>query len=341
MYFRVMIFTSTVLLALPAAAQVQFFSQIEQDVRDSNKFVLNINANQNHVVATQPIDGDPFKDYRIDNCEKTRGFGYILYSTSKGYITSVTDICFDAKQGGVVSAETISGFQLVKDSKNGRLFEILSSGNSENSRTSIKFAQDDATPGCGPKEIQTIYYSLPYGTPLSRNDASYAYAIGYTIPATSNSPKKSESKALLSINYFSQAELPQQTTDNLPFSGDMYGDLSFNENEGTFSVTRTSGFSFGEAEGQLNLKAHDNGQVQISGRFTAENPRIAGHEQNEWMEMTVEIPYMRGHILGNEGEVLKSFGIARGSYIDASGATHDFRAQVRFVSCFTNFMLFE
>ncbi|MBL6431205.1 MAG: hypothetical protein HPM95_08415 [Alphaproteobacteria bacterium] len=50
--------------------------------------------------------------------------------------------------------------------------------------------------------------------------------------------------------------------------------------------------------------------------------------------MRAEIPYLRGHVLGETGIQLKSYGAVRGTLMDASGQEHAFRASAQLVACF-------
>ena len=85
----------------------------------------------------------------------------------------------------------------------------------------------------------------------------------------------------------------------------------------------------------LNLSVDEDGDVFLSGEFSYKSRRLAGHHPDEWVTMKGAIPYARGHFLGEDGVLLKAYGLAKGTYLDASGQEHSFRSSAYLVHCFS------
>ncbi|MCA1243801.1 hypothetical protein LC092_15235 [Stappia stellulata] len=284
----------------------------------------------------QPLEGDPLRDTRLESCAQTRGFALLRYMTPDGPVVHLSDLCLDEDEGRIVSAETRDGFTLVEKSRNGRAFEVLDSGNDKYSRLRVQLVPDEDAPGCTANGLHSLAYQIPSAKGLTVDGATALYATGYTIPATARKPMRPKtSVVLLSIRDFSQAELPRSLPQqHLPASADLYGMLDFSGDAATFSVIEGGGHTVGEAAGGLSLSVDGTGEVRASGDVTAKSQRLAGHQPHEWVSMRAEIPYLRGHVLGQTGIQLKSYGAVRGTLMDASGQEHAFRASAQLVACF-------
>lgn len=105
----------------------------------------------------------------------------------------------------------------------------------------------------------------------------------------------------------------------------------------SFALTLNKGDDnwVGEADGMLNLSVDEDGDVFLSGEFSYKSRRLAGHHPDEWVTMKGAIPYARGHFLGEDGVLLKAYGLAKGTYLDASGQEHSFRSSAYLVHCFS------
>lgn len=283
--------------------------------------------------VTYPVPGDPLIDFRIDQCEATRGFGSVWYFSDKGPVFALSDLCIDEKNGKITSIETREGFTLVEKSKNGKQLEIIGSAEKQAGRTKARFVRL----GCvenDPDDVFFIYYYFLNENEFRFFDTSMATMLAHTVPPLSNKPKKSDGESMpMSLILFSQAELPEQTTQVFPDVQNFRGNLSVTGNTGVFSIVEGGGVSVGEASGTIELQFNEDGEVFMSGNLTAKNQRLAGHEPGEWISMTAEIPHVRGQLLGTDGDQIWAYGIAKGSFIDTDGQTHQFRAQVRWQSC--------
>lgn len=288
--------------------------------------------------VTHPLPGDPLIDFRIEKCNATKGFGSLAYYMGDvGYVASLTDFCFDEENGKVTSMETRDGFTLVEKSHNGKVLEIIGSSDAQELRTKVRFLKAD----CAPDVSDGVFFT--YHNFLSENKFSIPSArgvggLGYTIPSQSSkmveSAKIETKTVLMTLVYASQAQLPKQTTQVLPDGGQFTGTLSVSGNAGTFSITGSAGTHTRDANGLVEFEIGADGEVIMTGQVTAKNQRLAGHKPGEWISMTAEIPYIRGHLLGTKrDQQIRAFGLAIGTLEDIDGNTHDFRAQVRFQSC--------
>jgi hypothetical protein len=293
-------------------------------------------ASAQATTETRPLQDDPLVDTRFESCAATRGFALLPYSTPEGGTIRLSDICLDEDNGRIASAETRDGFTLVEKSRNGRAWEVLDSGEDQYTRLRVQLVPDEDTPGCTAEGLYSLAYHIPHAKDLRVDGAMFLHASGYTIPATSAKPMHPKADAvLLSIRHFSQADLPRTAPNHeLPPSADMFGTLSFTDTGATFSIVEGGGYTVGEAGGEIALSVDQTGEVRATGHFKAKSQRLAGHEPHEWVSMQAEIPYLRGHILGKDGIQMKSFGVVRGSYVDASGQEHAFHASARLVACF-------
>lgn len=284
----------------------------------------------------QPLKGDPLRDTRLEGCAQTRGFALLRYMTPAGPVVHLSDLCLDEEQGRIISAETRDGFTLVEKSRKGRAFEVLESGKDKYSRRRVELVPDADTPGCTASDLHSLAYQLPRANHLRVGGATALFASGYTIPATSEKPMHPRTSAvLLSIRDFSQADLPRSLPQqHLPASADLYGTLDVTGQTATFSVIEGGGHTVGEAGGTLSLSVDGAGELRGAGAFTARSQRLAGHQPHEWVSMRAEIPYLRGHLLGEDGIQLKSYGAVRGTLTDASGQEHAFHASAQLVACF-------
>lgn len=283
--------------------------------------------------GTYPIPGTPVIDYRIDQCEGTKGFGAMWYHTENDLILGLSDFCIDEEKGTIVSAEPLEGLTLTEQSRNGKIFEKIRSP--ENTlRTEVRFQRTD----CDADNPDGVFYTLHH---VSAEDLSSvsgtrsANMHGYTIPSTSNAPLEAvDLPAVFHLGFHSQAQLPQQTTQVLPENGQfLNGKLSVSGNAGTFLITEGAGVSASEASGTLKLEFADHGEISMSGTLTAKNQRLVNHEPGEWITLTAEIAFMRGHLMGAKGNNLRALGIAKGSFVDTDGQSHQFLAQTRFETC--------
>ncbi|MES0881220.1 hypothetical protein [Roseibium sp. SCP14] len=284
--------------------------------------------------VTHPLPGDPLIDFRIDNCDATRGFASIRYATDKGPIVALSDLCIDEEKGTITSVETREGFTLVEKSRHGKTFEVIDSDEVQGLRTKVQLIESECVVD-DPDDVFTTNHFFASKDKFRIPSDYGANMLGYTIPSFSNKPKKSAEEAVpMTLIYASQTHLPQKTTEKLlGVGGQFRGQLSVSGNSGVFTITEGAGVTVGDAGGTIKLKFRENGEVMMSGQLTAKNQRLAGHEPGEWITMTAEIPYMRGHLLGAEGDQIYGFGIADGSFVDTEGHTHQFRAQVRFETC--------
>lgn len=287
------------------------------------------------VVGQPVLGGDPLIDYRITDCDGTRGYGLLTQGTL-GRIIRLSDVCLLESRGSVAAGVSINGLQLTKQSPNGRAFEDLTSGDDEYSRNRISIYPDGNAPGCTPETVENFEFVLPNGPNLSGGqNGDFTMLQGYTLPATKPLPKRESAEVLIGLRNLTQGELAAETMPAgiVNAIGDMYGQATFGHNSGTLHITKGGGYFWGGAVGELSFKFSGDGGFTASGTFSAKSIRIAGHQPHEMVTISGSIPYMRGHVVGSDGAELLGYGLATGTYLDASGAIHEFRASTYLISC--------
>ena len=283
---------------------------------------------------TAPITNDPFADYRLTECSGTRGLLLMNYDTLNG-ISELSDFCFDPDAGSLDSSEPRADLALSEDSSLGRAYEVLESGTDRYSRVRLDFGQEL---GCTTQIAEnSVNFTIPDGSLVRNPETLFLYARGFTVPDSALTPSDlfDTEIALLSIRDFSVRRIDPATTETalLPEGADLRGVFDANGRSAGFDVTSGNGFWVGDAGGSLSLTVTDSGDVIGSGRFNAKNRRLIGQEDHDWVTMTAEIPYMRGYMIGADGDAVMAYGVVRGSYEDVAGATHQFEASATFTAC--------
>ena len=187
------------------------------------------------VFETQPIAGDPFRDFRIEECEGTRGFGIFTYETTDS-VFRLSDLCVMEEAGDVISAETLRGLELTKKNSEGRAFENLKSGKSDYQRNSLAFTPDENAPDCTPEPVESIRYFIPNPEFIRQfPNATSMLAQGYTTKTVNSKPAHRSMQVYLGIRNISQGELGSNTmtTPVVNGFGDMYAVAEFSESSGT------------------------------------------------------------------------------------------------------------
>lgn len=286
------------------------------------------------VKSVSPLQGDLFQDHIIESCPSLRGFLLLNYDTLNN-ITELSDFCLDEETGTMVSSETRTDFVLSEKSDLGRSYEILDTGDNRHNRVRVSFSSDHS---CSDVFLEhSVEYNIPDGKLRRHSDTGYAYGTGYTVshPSIKGRLIGDLEGALLSIRNFSIRRTSPSSTKStqLPSGADMRGVVRSNGNKGKFEIERGNGTWVGDASGKIDLSADEFGNLMGSGSFVAKNHRLVGHEPHEWVSMNAKIPYLRGHLLGENGEMLSAFGVVRGTFTDASGQVHKFEASAIFNAC--------
>ncbi|POF27935.1 hypothetical protein [Roseibium marinum] len=295
---------------------------------------FHIPANAQMIDAKKPVSGDPLIDHRIDNCEGTKGFGWLKYDPS-GKV-QLSDLCLNEETGTVVAAETLTDLELTAKSRNGRKFEDLASGASEYQRDRIEITGDQNAPGCTQDNVESLQFWVNNSSVKQVQGERTAWIHGYTVPATSAKPMKPTAKLVFGLRNITQTDTGSNTFPNGLIKngdGDIYGDASFSDTDGSVSLTEGGGYNYGEVGGELSVIFPGNGEFTMSGSFVVKNQRLKGHEANEMIQISGDIVYFRGHVLGSSGEQLLGYGIVKGKLLDASGRVHSYRSTAYVISC--------
>lgn len=294
------------------------------------------------VTETQPVEGVEMKDFRIMGCSKTSGVvAYNYYSFKKGGNLVISDFCLDEETGKFASAEVKEGFALVAKGRNGRKFEVPGSGKEEFNRYSISLTGDADGWACPVAKSDAYWFSLHTGQskPSLHPDRKILSANGFTIGAVSggiNSNDYSNNHEFSFVPLTVDGQAPDTSNSGEAYlaSFDGTSSISYKDGEGTLTFIEGDGERAGEIAGKLQIVGDAKGEVILRGDLAASNARLSGHLPEEWVTMEADVPYMRGQILGVDGSALYAYGIAVGSFVDASGKAHTFKAQVNLYGCF-------
>lgn len=286
------------------------------------------------ITSIRPVDGDTFQDHLISQCGGTRGMLMMNYGTSMG-ITELSDFCLDEQTGSMVSSETRDGFVLAENGPQGRAFEILETGHDKYSRVRVGIGSEHVW--CLPTdETQAVQYFIPDNILSRHSDAGYMLASGYTVTDVDKAEWSiaSGQQAYLSFRDFSISGISQASTVATALEGaDFVGKLVSQGDTATFIIESGNGYWVGAGSGHVEIALGSGGGITATGNISAENIRLVGHKPGEWIKMSANIPYMRGHLLGREGEMLNAMGVVRGSYVDFEGITHEFMASAFLSVC--------
>ncbi len=295
------------------------------------------------LTETRPVAGDPLLDFRISGgCTGTFGMTtYHYYTPERGRTLVLSDLCLDEENGILLSAEENADFQLVSRSDSGRKFEILDSKKSEYDRYNIVLSSDTDGWACPYDVTQSYwyYYFLGRGSPSRFPDRDLHLAQGYTIGATSDEVKADPAGLRHEVSFIPLSidghDLDWANSGGPHLASFMASSkISWGNDRGQLVLIEGDGNKAGDVEGKLDIKSQGDGEVMLSGSLTAANARLAGHSPKEWVSIEASVPYMRGHILGDDGAALYASGLTVGTYKDASGGTHSFRANLILYGCF-------
>lgn len=287
---------------------------------------------QNAIQDVQPVPNDPFQDHIINGCEGTQGFGVLTYGTTAETAIRLSDICILEEQGAVVAAESVSDLTLTRQGEAGRSFEDLTTGKPEYQRDTVNLT---SVGGCTAERIESIEYVLHDDSVSRFSNEDFAMLQGYTTSHTAPRPAADRAEVLFGLRNITQGELEERS---MPLGihkaqGDTYGEAIFTGDRGTLTIQNGGGHTYGESSGTLEFEFTGDGSFLASGDITVSSNRIAGHAPIEMVNLSGSIPYMRGHVLGSDGKGLAGYGLFVGSYIDASGATHNIRASAYLRAC--------
>ncbi len=299
-------------------------------------FFSNAALAESTITETQPIAGDPFRDFRIEGCSGTRAFGLMRYSQYGPDEIALTDICLDEDLESLQSVQPAKNLTLVGKDNGGYALEVLESGNDKYSRVRIEFL-DGADGGCLLSDIgsHVVLYNVPRQYLAHHQQSIGANLEGYSIGATAPAPATSTAKNV--VFYLRPSDIDGKGANTYAsLNVAALGTFSFNDGSGHISLDTGDGYSVREPKGQLSVTVMPNGELQLIGDFAFQNRRLAGHHPEEWVTLEGQLIYMRGHFLGPKGNYMKGFGFARGTYVDASGKSHSFSAGAGLYKCFSD-----
>lgn len=239
-----------------------------------------------------PLPSIPFD---MADCEDERGFGYIRYGLGTGPF-ALSDFCINRDEGSLRGLESFGGLTLTKDDGVNFTYENLSSGGAI--RPTLQIAP----------VITSTYHGgiIDDQSPEFNFNNGDLSIVGYLYNALGSPERMGESFGVL-------------VALGEPLFG-LYGEATFENGHATFELIDSPMFGLSRnGQGQLAFVVADDGSVSGSGAFEAENVRVAGYSPNEWVKAEFEVSELRGFIVGETGQVIKTHALITGEVIDAEG----------------------
>ncbi|MGJ8533050.1 MAG: hypothetical protein ACSHYC_12780 [Alphaproteobacteria bacterium] len=287
------------------------------------------------ITETQPVEGDPFKDFRIENCDAKFGLALIQYDTLGGPFV-ISDFCIDAKNARFTGAEIKQGFELVSDSRAGQKFDIPSTRDRAYPPTSFTILREDNALSCHVEGVTSFDYPL-YEEELERfPEFDFAYATGFTYDKVGALPTSVEpTEVLLSLTNFNQYDIKEKSLKDteLPTGTGIYSSLVMSGVKGTLDVIEGDGYSTGDASGTLSVEISPDGEVSLAGSFEAKSLDKNGQDYSKWIAIRGQVKYFRGYFFGEPARQIRGFGLVEGSLETVSGDVYLFRSDVSMAGC--------
>ncbi len=290
------------------------------------------NAQGIDVTPTIPNPAVPVLDLQNENCRGTQGFGLLTYGTGS-LSHHLADVCFVEASGLAVAGEVLRNLTLAGDGPNGRRYEDLSMGSDQYDRNAISFFPDANAPGCvnGLETIEMVSHTATgYDGYSGQGFGGFAYLVGYTLPVLAAHPPMAATEVLVGI----RDSVHAQTGEPLDLFGDFYAQGDFSGQSGRLSGLVGGGYVFGTSGGEFAIEFDGLGGFRMSGLFETQSQRIAGHRNDEMVQLSGQVAHFRGHVIGENGQQLLGFGSSFGTFITSSGEAVPFRASMYLIACF-------
>lgn len=235
----------------------------------------------------------PVAPFDISTCITERGFGLVSYKYGSDPI-ALSDFCFDRSNGSFNGLVSDTSLTLVADSGTSFTYEDLASGGS--SRPILKIAP-----------VITATY---HGGSIDDQSPEFYYGGNGA-----------------SVTGFLYNQLATPETIGTGFRANvstglfsLYGEADFIDGIATFNlIDRRDTTRSRNGTGTITIIVADDGSVSGSGNFSAENIRLAGYRQNEWVSATYQVTELRGYAVGETGQVIKTYASLTGQITDAEG----------------------
>lgn len=292
------------------------------------------------ITKSTPIDGLPFQDYRITSCSGVSGLGWISFgaqSSGTGWFQNhaLSDFCFDMKKGKVFSAARAEKLSLVAGPGS------LAPGSGLNSFKALNYGGDTPpsfafVPYPAPlfcdSDRTGLYaaegYNLDYGTGHSESSL-LGFSRGTPFP---NATLPIDQKYGFSFQPIWGADDRELDASEVRFFA-IWASASNTDGRTSLVIEHGDGSIAGEATGQIDVNLKDGGEITLSGEFQYKNAQFAGLQPDDFVSGTARIVYMRGFLAGEDGKGVFALGIARGTYVDASGNDHNLWYGVSMNAC--------
>lgn len=287
------------------------------------------------VVETHPIEGDPFKEFRIEDCSAKRGLALMQYDSLAGPFV-ISDFCIDEDNALFTGAEIKHGFEQVSDTRAGLKFDIPGTRNRQFPPTSFTIFREGLGRSCDVEGIKAFDYPI-FAQELDRYpEFDFAYAMGFTFDEFAAPPISVEPVEIeIGFTNFNQYDIENKSLGRtgLPTGISVYASLAISGAEGTLDVLEGDGYAVGDASGAFTVRIDDDGTVRLSGSFEAISLDENGHDIGKWSAIRGHVKYFRGYVFGEPARQVRGYGLVEGRFETVSGEEHPFRSDMTIIGC--------
>lgn len=275
----------------------------------------------------------------LPSCEQETGMAMVRYTFGGGRERiDLSEICVDRERGTIVGAEAVTGLQLVKKSRSSEEYENLDLGVAAHMRPLMQIAPvihqtyhggvvDDRSPE---------FYFINRGGPNARLHNTGTFQIsGYLYDQLAAPQALAQHFTTLVMAELFMGEAGQKPGIKVGmYSGLVFSGAAVFSN-GTSEIAMAEypdeGLGAQNGDGTIQISVDSAGALVGSGELYIENSRLAGHAPGEWIWARLAIDSLRGHAVGETGQVLKAYGVAEGEIEDEAGQRFPVIATIQFV----------
>lgn len=278
--------------------------------------------------------------FTVQGCTAETGLGLVKYTVGSVQRVDISELCVDRANGTIVSSESVSGLQLVKQNGTSEDYENLGLEVNAQMRPLMQIAPvihqtyhggvvDDGSPE---------FFFINRGGPQAQQSATQDFQISGYLYGPLAGPQVVAGKkftSIIGVEIYRGKNTQVSGVDLNMFSGLLFeGDFSFTNGQAQAALTGYPDEALGmkNGRGSYSLAVDATGKVSATGTLYAQNSRTAGHTATEWISANLTSPYLIGHAVGATGQVIKAYGVAQGEVVNASGQRLPVVATVKFVA---------
>lgn len=251
----------------------------------------------------------------------------------------LSEICVDREAGTISGSEPVIGLQLVKRSGASEEYENLDLGVDARMRPLMQIAPviHQTYHGGVVEDGSPEFYFINRDGPRARlQDTGKFQMAGYLYDQLASPEMLAEQFSVLVMAELFMGEAGQKPGVNFGmFSGLLFsGEANIADGSSEFAIAEypDEGLGLQNGKGSLRINVDNDGALTGTGDLYVENSRLAGHAPGEWIWARLEIGDLRGHAVGETGQVLKAYAVAEGEVEDESGNRLPAIGTVQFVA---------